>query len=218
MPDSGGFGRHRGGNGVTLAYVVHGVPYAIFTATTKESKFPTHTGLFGGYSETVVPAIRVIGTDAIAAMKEGRIALPGTDVELVQSNPFGGEIVLEHQARPARVVHRGEIICSSTQGGGGYGDVLERPPAAVADDVRTGALTAATAGRIYKVVLDPETLEVDPAATDAARAEERRARLARAKPFAAFLAEWLELRPHPQALKFFGSWPDAKPNREVVRI
>jgi acetophenone carboxylase len=218
MPDSGGFGRYRGGNGITLAYAVHKIPYAIFTATTKESKFPTHTGLFGGYSETVVPAIRVVETDAVSAMKEGNLALPGSDVDLVQANPFGGRIVLEHQARPARVVHRGEIICSSTQGGGGYGDVLERPPADVADDVRVGAITLATAARVYKVVLDPQTLTVDEAATTAARTEERRARLARAKPYAAFVAEWSQKRPHPQALKFFGTWPDAKPNRQVIRI
>jgi acetophenone carboxylase len=218
MPDSGGFGRYRGGNGVTLAYAVHKVPYAIFTATTKESKFPTHTGMFGGYSETVVPAIRVVETDAIAAMKEGTVALPGGDVELVQDKPFGGKIVFEHQARPARVVHRGEIISSSTQGGGGYGDVLERPPADVAADVRIGAITLATATRVYKVVLDPETLTVDEAATLEARTAERKARLARAKPYHAFVAEWSQKRPHPQALKFFGSWPDAKPNREVIRI
>lgn len=218
MPDSGGFGRYRGGNGVTLAYAIHKVPYAIFTATTKESKFPTHTGMFGGYCETVVPAIRVIDTDVIAAMKDGTIDLPGSDVELVQNNPFGGKIVLEHQARPARIVHRGEIICSSTQGGGGYGDVLERPPADVATDVRNCAITLATAMRVYKVVLDPETLSVDEIATADARTAERKARLARAKPYAEFVAEWSQKRPHPQALKFFGTWPDAKPNREVIRI
>lgn len=218
MPDSGGFGRYRGGNGVTLAYAVHNVDYAVFTATTKESKFPTHTGLFGGYSETVVPAIRVVGIDAISAMRDGTISTPDSDVSLVTANPFGGEIVLEHQARPARVVHKGEIICSSTQGGGGYGDVLDRTPAEVAEDVRGGAITTATAARVYKVVLDPESLIVDEAATARGRAGERRERLARGKPFAEFLAQWEKKRPHPQALKYFGSWPDAKPNRQVIRI
>jgi acetone carboxylase alpha subunit len=67
-------------------------------------------------------------------------------------------------------------------------------------------------------VLDPETLTVDEAATLEARTAERKARLARAKPYHAFVAEWSQKRPHPQAVKFFGSWPDAKPNREVIRI
>ena len=218
MPDSGGFGRYRGGNGVTLAYVVHKVPYAIFTATTKESKFPTHTGLFGGYSETVVPAIRVVGTDAIALMKDGKLRLPDDDVDLVKDNPFGGDVIMEHQARPARVVHRGEIICSSTQGGGGYGDVLERPSSEVAEDVRNRAITSETARRVYHVVLEPDTLAVNEKGTEAARAEARRMRLARGKPYASFVKDWTQKRPHPQALKFFGSWPDAKPNREVIRI
>lgn len=218
MPDSCGYGKFRGGTGATLAYAVHQVSYAVFTATTKESKFPTHSGLFGGYSETVLPAIRVVDTNAIEAMKGGTIDLPASDYDLVTKNPFGGEIKLEHQARPARVVHEGEVICSSTQGGGGYGDVLERPAEEVMRDVRHGTIFAATAERVYRIVFDHETLKVDDSATTKQRDTERKARLKRGKPYAEFMAEWSKLRPHPQALKFFGSWPDAKPNREVIRI
>ena len=88
----------------------------------------------------------------------------------------------------------------------------------MATDVRDCSITFDTAERVYKVVLDPETLSVDEIATANARTAERKERLARAKPYAEFVAEWSQKRPHPQALKFFGSWPDAKPNREVIRI
>ncbi len=216
--DSCGFGKYRGGTGATLAYAVHKVPYAVFTATTKESKFPTHSGLFGGYSETVLPAVRVVETNAVAKMKEGKVRLPGSDLDLVTDNPFDGEIKLEHQARPARIVHEGEIICSSTQGAGGYGDVLERPAEVVMDDIRNGAITRATARRVYKVAFDPATLKVDEAGTEELRQGERKARLERGKPYHEFVKEWSKKRPHPQALKFYGSWPDAKPNRQVIRI
>jgi N-methylhydantoinase B/oxoprolinase/acetone carboxylase alpha subunit len=218
MPDSGGFGKNRGGTGITLAYAVHKVPYAVFTATTKESKFPTHTGLFGGYSQTVVPAIRVVGTNAIEGMKKGNVDLPGSDYDLVRNKPFGGDIIMEHQARPARIVSEGEIICSSTQGGGGYGDVLEREPEKVMDDIRANAISHETARRIFCVAFDAETLRVDVAATEALRTAERDKRRKRAKPYGEFMKEWSKKRPSAQALKFFGSWPDAKPNRMVVRI
>lgn len=218
MPDSGGFGKNRGGTGITLAYAVHNVPYAVFTATTKESKFPTHTGLFGGYSQTVVPAIRVTGIDAIESMREGKVSMPDSDYDLVRDRPFGGDIIMEHQARPARIVKKGEIICSSTQGGGGYGDVLDRDPKQLMDDIRSNAITPESVRRVFRVAFDPESLRADQAETKRLRAEERRLRLKRGKPYAEFVTEWSAKRPHPQALKFFGSWPDAKPNRLVVRI
>ena len=64
--------------------------------------------------------------------------IPTNDIELLQGNALGGTVIREHQTRPARIVRRGEVICSSTQGGGGYGDVLEREPARVVDDLRKG--------------------------------------------------------------------------------
>lgn len=218
LADSGGCGKYRGGTGITLAYIVHNAPYAVFTATTKESKIPTHTGLFGGYSQTVVPAIRVVGIDAIERMKSGEVGLPGNDYDLLTENPFEGEITVEHQARPARIVKKGEIICSSTQGGGGYGDVLERLPESVVEDVRDGAITTVTARRVYKVEFDSETLKLDETATKRARAQERKARLKRGKPYKDFVKGWSKLRPNDQALKYYGTWPDAKPNRQVIRI
>jgi len=115
-------------------------------------------------------------------------------------------------------VSQGEIICSSTQGGGGYGDVLERDPDKVIDDVRSNAISRLTARRVFCVAFDKETLRVDIEGTRRLREDERKRRRARGKPYAEFVKEWSKKRPHEQALKFFGSWPDAKPNRLVVRI
>jgi hypothetical protein len=56
-------------------------------------------------------------------------------------------------------------------GGGGFGSPLERPPAEVQADVRQGYVTLASARDYYGVVLDPETLAVDVAATDTMRAK-----------------------------------------------
>jgi len=218
QPNTCGFGRWRGGAGAAIAYIVHHVPHTIWTATCKESKFPTHTGLFGGYSETVVPAIRVVDTDVFDALASGRDDLPTNDLELLTNNTLGGEVIREHQTRPARIVRRGELICSSTQGGGGYGDVLERAPEEVVGDLREGVITDWVARNVYKVAYEAETLVVDEAETERLRVEEREARKARGKTWHDFHADWDGLRPPDDALAYYGTWPDAKRNREVIRI
>jgi N-methylhydantoinase B len=65
--------------------------------------------------------------------------------------------------------------------GGGFGDPLDRDPAAVGEDVRLGALSASDAGEIYGVVLTGEHA-VDVASTSACRDARRRGRLAAAGP------------------------------------
>ena len=62
---------------------------------------------------------------------------------------------------------------SYTNGGGGYGDPLERDPEAVKDDVRDGFVSIKAAGEQYGVVLntEPELYEVDDDATGKLRAQ-----------------------------------------------
>jgi N-methylhydantoinase B len=55
-------------------------------------------------------------------------------------------------------------------GGGGWGDPLERDPAAVLDDVLDGYVSVEGAKRDYGVVLTPDGIGVDSEATRAERA------------------------------------------------
>jgi len=55
-------------------------------------------------------------------------------------------------------------------GGGGYGDPLERTIEEVEDDVRQGYVSIKAAAELYGVVVDPETLVADRAATERLRA------------------------------------------------
>ena len=66
-------------------------------------------------------------------------------------------------------IAEGDTITVSTPGGGGYGDPLARDPALVARDVKRGYYTVAEAEAGFGVVLDPETLAEDEAATRARR-------------------------------------------------
>ena len=65
-----------------------------------------------------------------------------------------------------RLIHR-------TAGAGGWGDPLDREIDLVAADVRNGILSATRALAEYGVVVNPDTLEIDPAGTE----EERSRRL-----------------------------------------
>ena len=150
----------------------------MWTSSIKESKLPTHSGLFGGYSETVVPGIRVVDTDVLEKLASGDPDLPRDDLELVSSTKLGGKLILEHQTRSAIITHRGELFCASTQGGGGYGDVLEREPGSVVGDLRTGIITPWVAEHIYQVAYNPETLALDLEETERRRQAEREARKA----------------------------------------
>jgi N-methylhydantoinase B len=69
-------------------------------------------------------------------------------------------------------LRRGQRLRLETPGGGGYGDPLDRDPAAVAADVRRGFVDAAGAARDYGVALDTDG-RPDEAATAGLRAARR---------------------------------------------
>jgi hypothetical protein len=94
---------------------------------------------------------------------------------------------------------------STSGSGAGYGDVLERDPEAIMEDIRADFISHEAAAKIYKVVYDQQTLVVDVAATKALRDSERKARIARSKPFAEFIEEFVTDGPDA-ALPYLGSW------------
>jgi N-methylhydantoinase B len=69
----------------------------------------------------------------------------------------------------------GRLLFAQSQGGGGWGDPLERDPDAVREDVVDEYVSVAGARRDYGVVIDPETLAIDPEATRSLRADMRSA-------------------------------------------
>ena len=57
--------------------------------------------------------------------------------------------------------------------GGGYGDPLERDPAAVLGDVLDGYVSIEGAREDYGVVIIPDKLTIDPQATETLRRDRR---------------------------------------------
>lgn len=71
----------------------------------------------------------------------------------------------------AEPVRAGEVVRIRTTGGGGWGDPLDRPAADIIRDLRWGKVSVEGARRDYGLVVRGPGHEVDPEATEQARAE-----------------------------------------------
>ena len=69
------------------------------------------------------------------------------------------------------VLEAGDVMRITSPSSGGYGDPLERDPAAVLSDVLDGFTRLELAERDYGVVIDEETMAIDVDATTRAREE-----------------------------------------------
>ena len=136
IADSGGAGRQRGGLGIE--YVVRARAPLNFNSQIDRANCPPW-GLEGGLG----------GKGNRIALRVGGAAAP----EFPNAKLFWQR------------VEEGDAFIVNSGGGGGFGSPLERPVRLVCEDVRQGYVTAEAARALYGVVLDPDTLEPDLAAT-----------------------------------------------------
>lgn len=216
--DSCGFGRYRGGTGTEAAYVVHQVPEVAMFSGGRESHIRTVQGLFGGYPGAAKLGVEVHNTDLWDKMKHKARDIPASVQELLEKRSLNGHYQISHNTREYHMVQNGDIIVHMNAGGAGYGDVLLRDPDSVMADVRQEIISEWTATNIYKVIYDAESLTADAEATEQARQAERQDRLRRAKSYDDFEKEWLQKRPPDEALIAFGTWPEGKPTKQIVRM
>jgi N-methylhydantoinase B len=182
--DTGGPGRHRGG-----ASVLHDTLYleeAEHFSMPLRFKTPSGFGVHGGGPGGGGGVWMWSGRDAVEAARNA----PGLEPEAyADSTPVAGRLDPErHTTSPdgtffsfARVpvwnTTPGALFRYLTNGGGGWGDPLDREPADVLRDVRDEYVSREGAERDYGVVVhgdphhDPEGLVLDETAT--ARARER---------------------------------------------
>jgi N-methylhydantoinase B len=174
-PDSGGPGMFRGGAGISMIYTVHGVeeiPTKIMHTFGIEQ--PESPGLGGGYPSCTNQFSILRGSDL-----EQRFAAGDLPQSLEELN---GDLV-RYGAYASTSMRVGDVYAVVSQGGGGYGDPLERDPQLVADDVERLLVTSEWARRAWGVVLGPD------GAVDAAATEPERARLRAERRRAAGLDE-----------------------------
>jgi len=144
VPDSGGAGKHRGGNGMHVEYVFL-EPGEI--AIHDDRWLTRPWGVLGGK-----PAER--------SRKVLRRAIDGRSVTL-PSKTDGIQVAA------------GDRLDFITWGGGGWGDPLDRSPDAVALDVQRGLVSADGARDAYGVVLADDGTSIDRQATERRRTELR---------------------------------------------
>jgi N-methylhydantoinase B/oxoprolinase/acetone carboxylase alpha subunit len=216
--DSCGFGKYRGGSGTEVAYVVNYVDFALYNCAMKGSKVRNCIGLFGGYPPGTLPGIEVIHTNLWEKMKRGDKDLPANAMQLISGRTIQGEYNVCSMNRETHMVLNGDLWCIFNGGGGGYGDVLERDPDMVMDDLRKEIISHRTAEVVYHIAYNPETLEVDYAKTNELRQKEREDRKARGLKWEDFEKEWSQLCPAEEAMDYYGSWPDGKKTHEITRM
>ncbi len=155
--DTGGAGTYRGGLSAEVALTLAGVEAADALIMTHGAEVPNTAGLFGGY-----PGATVIQRWGEQAAKDGILR---DDIAWKTFGPKPGLIRMK----------RGDVFAVSWQGGGGFGDPLERDPEAALEDVRHGLVSEQAASEIYGVVID--RTGVDHTATQERRGAMRRARI-----------------------------------------
>jgi N-methylhydantoinase B len=167
-PDTGGVGKHRGGlapESLCLPYGVDGWDITVF-----QNRMSTPaSAVSGGYpgAGASIAFARHIAADVKECWDEGA-ELPVRDYVADAERPPA-------RARGFRLNADDGYYIRAT-GGPGFGDPIDRDPAAVLDDVRRGFVTVEAARRGYAVVIDPERLKVDDGATRTAREEIRQDR------------------------------------------
>lgn len=208
MQDNHGFGKYRGGSGLMFAMVPHNTKGLLFACSQGGCRIPTNTGLFGGYATLTPPGIQVTGTNLKEMMAQADPAIPFDVFDLVTNKPMSGEYTVESMLRSFRWIPEGDIFLQPSVAGGSYGDVLERNPGLVVEDLRQGITSHWVAQNVYKVVYDAETLTIDVELTEKARADEREVRRKRGVSYQDFVKAWSVKKPPEEILGSYGSWPN----------
>ncbi|GER83632.1 MAG: hydantoinase B/oxoprolinase family protein [Thermogemmatispora sp.] len=181
--DTAGAGRHRGGAAVVkdTLWLTEAEHYSMPLHT----KAPSGFGVYGG-KDGAVGAVWVWEPEAYEQVQ--RAGLVGFDEAVYrQATPVAGVLnpeshTLDHQGRyfhfarvPIWRTRPRTMFRYLTNGGGGWGNPLERPPERVLRDVRDEYISIETARELYGVVIqgdpqhDPEGLQIDYEATQALR-------------------------------------------------
>ncbi len=180
LADTGGFGKFRGGNATQQIYMVYGTNSLRIGVQGTGRRAASNFGLFGGYPGSVHEARYGLDTELPELFKQSKTVKAFQDVKAVAKR-----VIDPPNSFDTIPTKEYDIYIQHFGGGGGYGDPLDRDPELISKDVRNRDTSLEAAQKVYRVVLDPETLEVDKAATERARDEARKERLRNAKPVSA---------------------------------
>ncbi|RVH10457.1 hydantoinase B/oxoprolinase family protein [Sinorhizobium meliloti] len=194
VPNSGGAGKYRGGCAFISTWLINKTDHLRLVTSEHSSRVFDNGGLCGGYPAPTCEKHHAVRNSDIHERAERREPLahtPGTD-PLVSDfeRTYKGEQVWEEGPYITRPHKAGDIFSHAYNGGGGFGDVLERDPIKTARDVENGFLTREAAEKVFGIILKEDAEgypQADIDATVARRAELRKKRLKQAIP----VLEWI---------------------------
>jgi N-methylhydantoinase B len=170
VPDTAGPGRKRGGASTGLALLPYDVEGLNAMVIGHGVEVPNSVGLFGGMPGACAYHLLRPSDEGV-----GALIARYHDAQSVMDDPQTRDL----GAKPGGFkVGRGDVFAYTFQGGGGYGDPLQRDPVLVARDVEDGYVSRRSAAEHYGVVFADGGATPDAAATAARRLAIRRERLA----------------------------------------
>lgn len=206
-PSTAGMGKYRGGAGFESIRMIDGTPRQEMLNGVNSHVFHGN-GLFGGYPASTPYRRSVRNTDMKQRIAEGR-PYPVSDRDPEHSDldleaNIQGEHLKDKYCYHLPDMHKEyDIYVNQLCGGHGLGDVLERDPAMVVQDLNDDLLLARFASSAYGVIAKQGAdgkWQLDEHATAQRRTEIRKARLARSVP----VAEWIkQQQPHVMKGEYF---------------
>ena len=194
--DSPGAGKYRAGATYSSLLMIHKTPMYNLVSTIHSDKVFDNQGMCGGYPGPTAKFEYVSRNTDVLDRIAKRLPLPHVEGDPRQpeiSTKVAGDYEVVDGVFLERPLKSGDLFQFFYNTGGGYGDPIERDPAAVRQDLDRGIQSIEVAASVYRVVasLDPKTRRhvVDEAATDASRARCREERGARAVPVKQWMAE-----------------------------
>jgi N-methylhydantoinase B/oxoprolinase/acetone carboxylase alpha subunit len=184
-PDSGGFGKWRGGQHTYAINMCHNSPSSVNVNLGCNARINANQGLFGGYPGAVPFVARMLDTDFHQKRREGLVPYTIHEVDrMLQGRFIPGPPFL-----PAHAAKEGDILLHTAQGGAGLGDPIERDPEMIITDIRNGEATIEISEQAYCVAIGRESLKVDYEKTSRLRTEKIKERLRQGMPGREFLKE-----------------------------
>lgn len=176
--DTGGDGEHRGGRAAGTAWTPHGVERLRCALTSHGVEVPISYGQYGANPGVCSNAMIIHESDIQEKCASGDVPLKLSDIaEPLDLETLGGRVQILEAKQDEQALFPGDIVQYTWQGGGGYGDPLERKVEDVLHDLELQHVSAQRARDIYGVLAN-ETEEE----TRKRRQELRRTRLEKARP------------------------------------
>lgn len=196
LPDSGGAGKYRGGCAFVSTWLVNKTDHLRLVTSEHSSRVFDNAGMCGGYPAPTCQKHRAVRGPNLAERIEARLPLAHTIGTDPARSDFEKLLEGEHDTVEGPYITRphrhGDIFSHSYNGGGGFGDVLERDPVKTALDVENGHLTEQAAREVFGIVVkpgaEPGMFVADTEATVALRKEMRARRLSHAIPVKDWIA------------------------------